>query len=967
MTATEPNMQPVYAQPQKRGGGAGCWLTAFISLFVAMVLILVGAFLPPLSLYDRLFGEQYDMLTAESLSIGLGNEFFVGVSEEDTGDEFGVQLSRVSLNDFETANRAAGDWIPSAKSNLPLYLALQSPVYVVESSGTPPDEINFTLNLPVNVATTQVLDMYGFDGREWQFIPSTKANGKANGIANFLPQQIAIFQTIPAPPTVLVSYGVADDLTDAVASLATIVSPAGLQPSRQGTLIGSLARGANDNSGYLLMPMIGNYDDPRATDPETVEMILSNPALRAEHISQITSVASQNGYDGVVIDYRDLSDESRENFSAFMAELDESLSDVGLLLGVAVPTATNTTGDWETGAYDWRALGQSVDYLKIRTSINPQSYGPDESQFVNAMMRWAIDEVDRYKILMGLTAQSIREIDGAFTRIGYDEAIAGMGNVVVEASEISETGSIKPGSEIRASLDGLNAVAGVDTVLKAPFLDYVDDDGNDLARIWLTNPSALSYRMERTIPFALGGVAFDDLLSDDLIEGLIDAILNYKAQAPAVSSPTDLAMRWSIEGTNGLFNEVYTGLGEDLVVTLTAPDGNYAINIAVVGVGEESESQRTGAAVALFAPTATPTPLPTATPSPVPTETPTPAPITLTAVPPPAATSDGSSVIAPSGGGFAAVAPPPGSINIEIGGHVLGTNSSRAIGPMIQAGMTWMKIQARYNQGGPPDLSGDIAAAKNNGFKILVGTVGNPAELGQGGQGYINNYADWLARVAGWGADAIEVWNEPNLSREWPEGQISGAAYAGMLTVAYQRIKAANPATMVISAAPAPTGAEAAFPGQVMNDDKWLRQMVDAGGLNSADCIGAHYNEGIVPPSQTSGDPRDNYYTRYFYGMLNTYYSITGRPICFTEIGYLTSEGFPALPSFFSWAQNVTLAQQAAWVAEAAALASQSGHVRLFIVWNIDFTYYGSDPQAGYAIIRPDGSCPACAAIARAR
>jgi hypothetical protein len=100
---------------------------------------------------------------------------------------------------------------------------------------------------------------------------------------------------------------------------------------------------------------------------------------------------------------------------------------------------------------------------------------------------------------------------------------------------------------------------------------------------------------------------------------------------------------------------------------------------------------------------------------------------------------------------------------------------------------------------------------------------------------------------------------------------------------------------------------------------------------------------------------------------LNTYASITGRPICFTELGFLTSEGYPALPSFFSWAQNVTLGQQAAWIAEAAALASQSGQVRLFIVWNIDFTFYGADPQGGYAIIRPDGSCPACAALANAR
>lgn len=973
MTATSTNIPPV-RQPQQ-GNGAGCWLTAFISLFVAMVLVMVGLFLPPLSLYDRLFSENFNTFSIENQTVALGSEFSVGVMGENIGKNFGVQVSSVSLNDFETANATAGDWIPSARSSLPFYLALQSPVYTVEATGTEPSELMFSLNLPVNVTTPQVLDMYGWDGNSWRFIPSMKANGKANGTASFLPQQVAMFQTIPAPPTVLVTFDITQHMTEDVANLATIISPAGLLPSRQGTLIGSLAPGADTNSGYRLMPMISNYDDPRATDPDTVELIISNAGLRDEHIKHITSVASQNGYDGIFIDYRDIADEFRDDYSTFISDLGDSLSDVGLLLGVVVPQAANTTGDWETGAYDWRVLGESSDYLKIRVGINPLNFGPEDTQLVNAMMRWAVDDVNRYKILLGLSAQSIRDIDGVLTRIGYDEAIAGMGNVVVEASDVSETGSVEPGTEIRASLDGLEAVAGVDTILNAPFLDYMDDSGNKLARIWLTNESALSNRMERTIPFGLAGVAFDDLLRDDIIEGLPQTILSYKAQIPAAPSPTDLALRWSIEGSDGLYDNVITGLNEDLVVTLAAPDGNYAINIAVIGVGEETESQRTGAAVALFAPTATPTPLPTATPTPIPSETPTPVPVTLTSVPvqnvvvPQGDPNDASGlgITAPTGGGFRAVAPPAGSISIEIGGHVLSTNSSRAIGPMHAAGMQWMKVQSRFSIHGAPDLSGEIAGARANGFKILIGTVGNPTELAQGGQGYINSYVAWLANMAAQGADAIEVWNEPNLDREWPQGQISGAAYANMLQQAFQAIRGANSATLVISAAPAPTGAEAAFPGQVMNDDKWLRQMVDAGGLNYLDCVGAHYNEGIVPPNQQSGDPRDNYYTRYFSGMLNTYSSITGRPICFTELGYLTSEGFPNLPSFFSWAQNVTVSQQAAWLAQAAALASQSGQVRLLIVWNIDFVHYGADPQAGYAIIRPDGSCPACAAIAGAR
>jgi hypothetical protein len=32
----------------------------------------------------------------------------------------------------------------------------------------------------------------------------------------------------------------------------------------------------------------------------------------------------------------------------------------------------------------------------------------------------------------------------------------------------------------------------------------------------------------------------------------------------------------------------------------------------------------------------------------------------------------------------------------------------------------------------------------------------------------------------------------------------------------------------------------------------------------------------------------------------------------------------------------------------------------MLIVWNVDFSQYGADPHAGYAIVRQGGGCPAC-------
>jgi hypothetical protein len=85
--------------------------------------------------------------------------------------------------------------------------------------------------------------------------------------------------------------------------------------------------------------------------------------------------------------------------------------------------------------------------------------------------------------------------------------------------------------------------------------------------------------------------------------------------------------------------------------------------------------------------------------------------------------------------------------------------------------------------------------------------------------------------------------------------------------------------------------------------------------------------------------------------------------LCFTELGYLTPEGYPPLPGAFGWAENVTLGEQASWIKQAISLSRSSGKVKILIVWNIDFTNYGDDPMAGYALIRPGGACPACEAL----
>jgi hypothetical protein len=212
--------------------------------------------------------------------------------------------------------------------------------------------------------------------------------------------------------------------------------------------------------------------------------------------------------------------------------------------------------------------------------------------------------------------------------------------------------------------------------------------------------------------------------------------------------------------------------------------------------------------------------------------------------------------------------PAPGASTASRSGCALGgqIQGFGAEGWMRAAGMTWVKQQVVYDLGANPnDQAGMINEAHARGFQILLSVKGHANELASD-PNYLQSYASYVGGLAALGADGIEVWNEMNIDREWPAGRIDPGWYTQMLAAAYNAIKGRNPATLVVSGAPAPTGAEGAYgTDRVWNDDRYVRGLAAAGAANYMDCIGVHYNEGIVPPGQRSGDPRGEFFTRYFW------------------------------------------------------------------------------------------------------
>lgn len=95
---------------------------------------------------------------------------------------------------------------------------------------------------------------------------------------------------------------------------------------------------------------------------------------------------------------------------------------------------------------------------------------------------------------------------------------------------------------------------------------------------------------------------------------------------------------------------------------------------------------------------------------------------------------------------------------------------------------------------------------------------------------------------------AYQVWNEPNLSREWGGQPPDPAGYTALLKVCYEAIKAADPEAIVISAGLAPTGTHSAG---AVPDTLFLQGMYDAGASPYFDALGLHA-PGYKAPPETS-------------------------------------------------------------------------------------------------------------------
>ena len=229
------------------------------------------------------------------------------------------------------------------------------------------------------------------------------------------------------------------------------------------------------------------------------------------------------------------------------------------------------------------------------------------------------------------------------------------------------------------------------------------------------------------------------------------------------------------------------------------------------------------------------------------------------------------------------------------------------------------------------------------------GPVENPQDLGDFCHAIANRYK---GRV-----QAYQVWNEPNLAREWQHQPPDPAGYVELLRACYVGIKTADPDALVISAGLSPTGS--GLP-EAMPDIEYLTAMYEAGAAPYFDLLGVHAPGFLYPPEISPEEVAERHDGHRFFCFRHVEdarevmlrYGDEGKQVAVLEMGWTTD---PIHPNYAWFA--VTEEQKADYLARAFHYAKEhwSPWIGPMMVISIaDPRWTEEDEQYWWAVTYPD-------------
>lgn len=325
-------------------------------------------------------------------------------------------------------------------------------------------------------------------------------------------------------------------------------------------------------------------------------------------------------------------------------------------------------------------------------------------------------------------------------------------------------------------------------------------------------------------------------------------------------------------------------------------------------------------------------------------------------------------------------------MGIQVDSNMEYNQFEQLVGHINTIGVRWVKIQVdwgRLQPNGPNDfnqqiqlLEQQIELLDRSPINVMLSIAKAPqwARLtDQSEDGTPDNpqhLADFITFLLGTKigpiVDAIEVWNEPNLIREWRGAlPFGGAGYMQLFAPAYTAIRAYSPTMMIITAGLAPTSN---LEGAI-DDREFLSQMYSNGLGDYQDiAIGIHpYGWGNAPDAVCCDQIPDRGWDEdphfYFLSNIQDMRQImennghSNLQMWVTEFGWATWEGIPNDPPEL-WMTYNTAQDQANYVVRAFEIGQSLPYLGPMMLWNLNFATEAMvleqrDERTAYSALNP--------------
>lgn len=278
-----------------------------------------------------------------------------------------------------------------------------------------------------------------------------------------------------------------------------------IEPYDNSKIDPNIIRYAQDKNVMALL-LIANLESGSGEnwDYQRVDKVIGSPADRKRHIADLMHLVQEQGFDGIDIDYENLKQYQRDNFSLFIEELAAALHKDNKILGVAIHPKTGEfkpEEDYGAHGQDLSRISKAADQLYFMTYLehgtHSQRPGPAGSPiWISKTMDYSLNSVEtpNEKVFMGI---------GLF---GLSWKENPDGTFIGENSDLSH-------EYLSQQITKHQIHPMWNESANTPSFTFEDENGKHV--IWFENKQSIDKKIELANELQIGGLAFWRLGGED--------------------------------------------------------------------------------------------------------------------------------------------------------------------------------------------------------------------------------------------------------------------------------------------------------------------------------------------------------------------------------------------------------------------------------------------------------------------